>query len=252
MKKNLKRIITLILFVNVIGLSVYIVSENMNKSTLKVAYYLNGLPVYNSHAAYAYDVSSPEKAYAASRYVFIAKINGFNRTEYENIEIIEKGLFSSKRVSDPITIYNISVIQNIKGNLITRKEIELKQYGGINEDKKSYTFVENGHFLEEGSYYLFLTGTDVNGGIIEVTNPDRIIYLGKDIKLIKEIQSGKILTNNSLSKDEIDKYKKLHSYFNIKLANKLDNTDLKNSPILNNVSKYDICYNNSNCDNNSY
>ena len=250
MKKNYKKLIIFLLIINVSGIFILIFSNYINKNKNKPAYYLNGLPVYNANAIYAYDVSSPEKAYAASRYVFIAKINNIDRTEYENKQEIETGLFSKKTVTDPVTIYNISVIKNIKGNLITNEEIELKQFGGINEDNKSYTFVENGNFLEVDGYYLFLTGADTDGGLIEVTNPQRIIYLGSNLEKIKEIENGKILENSNLSKSEKNKYQKICEYFSVNVDDILEKDNKNDGPILTNISKYDICYQNNNCDTN--
>lgn len=144
----------------------------------------NGLPLNEVHAAFMYDTSTPEAAIGASDYVFVAKINKILRTEYKNPVTIEKSLISSETVNTPYTIYSIDVIQNIKGELITNESIEFMQYGGLNEDKKSYTFLEGGELLKEGEYYILMVDTwGKDGGIIEIADTNRIIYLGNEEKI---------------------------------------------------------------------
>lgn len=206
---------------------------------------LNGLPVYYSHAVYAFDTSTPEKAYGASKYVFIAKVNGILRTEYINPTEVEVGIGKTEIVYDPVTVYSISVIKNIKGNLITSESIELKQHGGISKDNKSYTFVENSSLLNTGEYYMFLTGAEENGGILEATNPERIISLGNDLNLINNVQSKKIVSKNIESKATKKVVEKIENY--IFVEEEIEPERPNNSariPVLDNISKYDVNYNN--------
>jgi hypothetical protein len=198
--------------------------------------YLNGKPVYFTHNTYAFDMSTPEKAYGVSKYVFIAKVEDVIRTEY-----VEDSY-------EPYTIYSASVIKNIKGNLITSEPIELKQGGGISKDGKSYILVEDTKFLNKGNYYLFmvLAGED---GSIHVTNPSGNVDLGSDLNLIKNVLNGTVTVSSNadekarIENQKIEIIKK--NVISIEKAEKPDFSmfiDQTKIPDINNVSKYDINY----------
>ena len=181
----------------------------------------NNLPLYTSSAMWMYDTSTPEKAIGISQYAFVAKVNKILRTEYKNPVKIENGLLATKIVTDPYTVYDINVIENIKGNLRTDSSIEFMQYGGINEDKKSYTLIQGGELLKEGQYYILLVEVFDKEGNIEVSDPNRIIQL----------ENNNDINTASLSNDIISKYKQ--AYKNEIIPEGYD-TNKKT------ISKYDI------------
>lgn len=182
--------------------------------------YYKEKPVSVSHISRQYDTSNPEIAVNNSDYIFIAKINSILRTEYRNHVEVEVGLGQTIIEKDPYTIYDITVIENLKGNLITDTSIEFVQYGGINEDGTSYSLLENSSLLNIGEYYLLMVGTLPATHEIEVSDNNRMISLGNDISNL----------NNNL----IDDYK------NIINNNRANTTELIDV----NMSKYDINYNN--------
>ena len=177
MKKNkiILSIIAVILFLTIAIIIKFNYNRSIEQSSTEM---YKGLPVNVSRATYMYDTSTPEQAVGISDYVFVAKINEISRTEYRNPTTVETGLFSSEIRTTPYTFYNIDVIKNIKGELITSESIEYMQYGGINEDGKSYTFIEGTELLEPGKYYIIMADTfGENGGEINVTEPNRRILL---------------------------------------------------------------------------
>ena len=119
MKKNILNlflIITTCLIIAVLGICIFKTTKNNTKPDD----YYNNLPVYYKDYLYMFDTSTKEKTIGASSYVFIAKINSF-KTTYQN--------------NEPVTTYDATVIENIKGNLV--ENIKITQQGGINKDKKS-------------------------------------------------------------------------------------------------------------------
>lgn len=182
-----------------------------------------GLPVNVSRATYMYDTSTPEQAVGISDYVFVAKINEISRTEYRNPTTVETGLFSSEIRTTPYTFYNIDVIKNIKGELITSESIEYMQYGGINEDGKSYTFIEGTELLEPGKYYIIMADTfGENGGEINVTEPNRRILL-EDVKNDEDVDNS----------EKVKRYEE--AYRNEVIPENFDNWERY-------TSKYDVNY----------
>lgn len=167
-----------------------------------------GLPVYTSLNSKIYDTSSIEDAIKYSDYAFIAKVNFLKTTQYK---------YDDKW---PYTIYDISVNKNISAQLITSKNIELIQYGGLNYDKKSYTFAKDEKYLNEGHYYFFTTQT---WGLTE----------GEGVIFEKAIDLGETLEQSEIEEYSIDELKENTSY---SINN--SSTEYKKT-----ISKYDVRYN---------
>ena len=145
--------------------------EEINEVTYSLEYNsadYKDLPRIESEVGYAYDTGSPEKAIGVADYVFIAKINGILRTEYR---------FNTK---EPYTVYSATVIENIKGEIIKDKNIEIFIHGGLNSDKKSYTIFGGIEFLNVGEYYILLPYT-ASDGRLGISNTTSIVELGKSI-----------------------------------------------------------------------
>ena len=150
---------------------------------------------------YMYDTSIPEQAVGISDYVFVAKVNGIARTDYIDTGSVELSLTGNKEIVAPYTVYNIDVVKNIKGELITSEPIEYMQYGGINEDGKGYTYIPGTDFLEVGKYYLLLVNTfRADGGILETSDKNRII-------LLDDVESDEDVENSELVKKYEEAYK---------------------------------------------
>ena len=162
------------------------------------------LPVEKIKGSMVYDMSTKEKSIGAVDNVFVAKINNIIKTVYDENDI-------------PSTIYEIEVIENIKGNLPSNKTIELTQKGGLNKDQKSYTFYENAYLLEEGQEYIILAFVPFNNGDLVIHNEHTYIKLD----------------NNSISKKNsiniVDQYKEAYK-----------NQIIPSSKVDNFKSKYEV------------
>ncbi len=138
-------------------------------------------PVSYTQTIQAFDTSTPAKAVGVCEYVFVAKIDKILRTEYKNEIEMETGLNQYTTVSDPYTIYQITVVQNIKGNMVTNEPIEYMQYGGLNKDGKSYNFFEGCSLFNVGEYYILISSPFEDNGINEGSLSDFVIPLGKEL-----------------------------------------------------------------------
>ncbi len=140
MKKNRLKIIIITSVISLTIILGVVLANSFSGNKLLKKFY-NGLPVEYSLASYMYDTATPEKAIGISDYVFVAKVNEIARTEYKYPVEAEISLNKKIKRTTPYTIYNISVIKNIKGELVTSKPIEFMQYGGLSEDGKSYSLI---------------------------------------------------------------------------------------------------------------
>ena len=150
---------------------------------------------------YSYNTSIPEHAVGISDYVFVAKVNGIARTDYIDTGTVELSTTGNKEIESPYTVYNIEVVKNIKGELITSEPIEYMQYGGVNEDGETYTFMEGTGLLETGKYYILLVNTfREDGGTLETSDQNRII-------LLDDVENDEDLENSELVKKYEEAYK---------------------------------------------
>ena len=157
------------------------------------------LPVEKIKGSMVYDMSTKEKSIGAVDNVFVAKINNIVKTVYDENDI-------------PSTIYEIEVIENIKGNLPSNKTIELTQKGGLNKDQKSYTFYENAYLLEEGQEYIILAFVPFNNGDLVIHNEHTYIKLDNNsiskknsINIIKQYKEA--YKNQIIPSSKVDNFK---------------------------------------------
>lgn len=227
MKKNKFKIIKVASITALaILLGVFFAKTDAGNKFLQQIY--NGKPVNYAMASYMYDTSTPEKAIGISDYVFIAKVNKIARTEYKNSIEVETGLNEKTVRTIPYTIYTISVIKNIKGELITSEPIEFMQYGGLSEDGKGYVLMEKSSLLKAGEYYIIMGNTfEKDGENVEVAEPTRIIPLGNDSDF-----SGKDSLNT------IVKYEQAYKNEIVPSISRGDSIDYKKG----HISKYDVNY----------
>lgn len=186
-----KRIVIVLLFIITITISYLLLSKNNQK--------LENLPVEKIKGIMVYDMSTKEKSIGAVDNVFVAKINNIVKTVYDENDI-------------PSTIYEIEVIENIKGNLPSNKTIELTQKGGLNKDQKSYTFYENAYLLEEGQEYIILAFVPFNNGDLVIHNEDTYIKLDNNsiskknsINIIEQYKEA--YKNQIIPSSKVDNFK---------------------------------------------
>lgn len=180
MKKNKKILRLVVLVVVILGIVALCLFFN-NKNKENIFGYYSDLPIKSiATLCPLYSTATPEQAIGVSDYAFVGKVNKVLRTEYLNPVEVEFMLFFKRTQTDPYTVYDVSVLENIKGNLDTSNSVEFMHYGGITENNKSYSFSSDMmKLLDEGEYYIFMPGVwGINdGGILETTDNNRIIKL---------------------------------------------------------------------------
>lgn len=208
-----KRTYIYILFIIILFVSIVIIYEVNNFLSSKQ------VPTLYSHATYAYDLSSPEMAVGAVDYVFVGKVNSINRIEYRDpieVETIADGS-KVKVISEPYTVYDISVISNIKGTL--KEKIELVQMGGFSRAEDAYLLLDGTELLEEGKYYIILAYAVSENGELQINS--KYTYVKLDVDNEEEINSNEVVLkyikayeNQKVPPNKKDNFK---SYFDINM-----------------------------------
>ncbi len=205
--KILKIVLKAIIIICIISIIILVINKLRTNKELELD---PNLPINYVYPFYAYTFATPEETVGIADYVFVAKVNSIKRIDYRNpvtTSII-------KTTYDPYTIYDITVIENIKGELIKTENIELEQKGGLEKDGKSYVFPEGMGLLNVGEYYIILALASDTDGTIGIDHHNMVVPLGnidneQEINLIKETS-----TLNSMESINNEKEKYSNSEYN--------------------------------------
>lgn len=108
---------------------------------------------------WAFDVDDKNKVAGFADYVFTAVVKKVVGTAYSDVKFYDGLNFES----DPVTLYEIRVLENIKGELITNRDIPLKKHDGVHYFGKRVSALEGDNLPDEGECYIFLCRTDEDG-----------------------------------------------------------------------------------------
>ncbi|MBQ7296316.1 MAG: hypothetical protein IJW86_09040 [Clostridia bacterium] len=108
---------------------------------------------------YVYDVSDIEKNAGFYDYVFVAEVNEVRGVRYSDVWLSERLWLHS----EPRTEYEITVKQNLKGNLKTDEPITLFKGEGVYLHHKMTNLYQGDMLPEEGHCYLFLAAANEQG-----------------------------------------------------------------------------------------
>lgn len=134
----------------------------------------NKLKVNSIMVSYAYDTDDLIETIGYVDYIFVAKTVQYIRTSYESTDEI------------PDTIYELKVIENIKGKLRTDSNIEISKGGGLAKNHKSIYVINNNNFLTEGETYVFFACAS-RSGELSIEGDKSNIHIGnKENYLIDE------------------------------------------------------------------
>ncbi|MDR0751826.1 MAG: hypothetical protein LBF12_04500 [Christensenellaceae bacterium] len=115
----------------------------------------DALPITYALPQYAINMADLRQVVGDADYVFVCKVSSYNTTEY-----------LSNLNNFPLTLYNIEIIENIKGELKQSEQIVLKKAGGISQDHKSFWIYQDDSLLKVNSYYIISVYTQPDGGIL--------------------------------------------------------------------------------------
>lgn len=196
--------------------------EKLETSITPISVDVESLPVEEIEMAYDFDVYDKEKLVGFVDYMFIGRVEEVTGTVYESVTYnAEKNIYCGI----PYTCYNVTVVENIKGELILNEVIPIRKLGGVSVDGESlYKYVPESMPKKDG-YYLFLGYADANGELY-VSDPNSAIELYlengtenastavysvgdsssqfEDLKLIKEYKNA--YKNQDLSERKGERY----------------------------------------------
>lgn len=111
---------------------------------------------------WVFDVNDKRKVAGASDYIFVAEVKKVVGTGYSDVKYYGGLNFDD----NPFTRYEIRVIANLKGEIITDRDIPLTKHDGVHFFGKRVSALEGDQLPDEGECYIFLCNADEDGELV--------------------------------------------------------------------------------------
>lgn len=144
--------ITLILVISVLALW----DKDKNLSEEEINEYLKekSLPLQTLRASYIVDMDNLKELVGLVDYVFVAEVLGIKEIVY------------GEREEDVKTVYNVRVLQNVKGEFEINNEVEIVKAGGVDKDEESIIYYEGDELPIVNERYIFFARVNKNGELL--------------------------------------------------------------------------------------
>ncbi|NCA68085.1 MAG: hypothetical protein EOM87_08490, partial [Clostridia bacterium] len=150
--------------------------------------------VYN-HASYAFDISDYRQLAVRYRYIFVGRVDSFEKYEYED-EHGNYDFISSK--------YYVTPLMNIQGNLEIGQKLLWEKEGGLTKSGLYYSMLSGDIIPEEGKLYVICTRAIDDGSVLFSSGANSAIELEKGIN--KDNLSDSEVVNRMISACESPNY----------------------------------------------
>lgn len=116
--------------------------------------YQQNIPISQIQASFMFNVYDPREVVGMADYVFIGYVNSKDGVEY---------IAPDTNAGWPLTIYSVTVVENIKGELTTTEPIQLYKDGGLAKDKSCICLYDGDTLPVNGGLYLFSAAAGTTG-----------------------------------------------------------------------------------------
>jgi hypothetical protein len=121
------------------------------------------------------DIDDPREVSGFVDFVFVGKVEKENGIKYEAVYNRET-VSGAKTTGNPYTGYDITVMENVKGDLKTNDTMLFWKSGGLSMDGKYITLQEEDFLPEAGQVYMFYANAWEDGTL-------RILGKGGNVQL---------------------------------------------------------------------
>lgn len=108
---------------------------------------------------WVFDIGDKEKVVGFHDYVFVGEVKNVVGTGYTDVDFSD-GL---RMFSQPYTQYEIRVLENLKGELVTDRDIPLTKHDGAYLFGKRVSMMEGDSLPDVGECYIFICSADEEG-----------------------------------------------------------------------------------------
>ena len=182
-------LIVLVVVVGIVGNNRHKCTREMNSGYVKTSYI---------EGSFAINYNDLNQVVGSADYVFVGTVESDEGTVYKDYVTMETENGGTKEVGTPYSNYMVTVIENIKGNLITEKPIPVQKSGGLSKDGTTIYLYEGDELPVVGGTYIFFAYAQQDGSL-----------------LISGPISNVDLNTKSIAAEGADSYKKLTDYHEI-------------------------------------
>ena len=108
---------------------------------------------------WAFDVSDKRKVVGFHDYIFVGEVKKVVGTGYTDVDFSD----GMRMFSQPYTRYEIRVLENLKGELVTDRDIPLTKHDGVYFFGKRVSMMEGDSLPDEGECYIFICTAGEDG-----------------------------------------------------------------------------------------
>lgn len=144
-------------------------TREMNSEIVKTSY---------MEGDFAINYNDLNQVVGSADYVFVGTVESDEGTVYKNYVTMETENGGTKEVGTPYSNYMVTVIENIKGNLITEKPVPVQKYGGLSEDGTTIYLYLGDELPMVDATYIFFAYAQQDGSLL-ISGPVSNIDLNK-------------------------------------------------------------------------
>lgn len=128
-------------------------------------YHGSRIPFTQVKHSYVIDITNPRELAGFADYVFVGRVEKQNEVVYEDVfdRETEGGLVT---VGTPHTGFDVTILENEKGNLVLDQTISLWKEGGLSIDGKVRIVAEEDTWPEAGDVYMFYASVRKDGNLL--------------------------------------------------------------------------------------
>lgn len=130
------------------------IAKIIGTDELKTEYYMSSFVI---------DTDDLSSVTTYAKYIFVGTIDDYVKTEY-----------NSEDENEVYTYYSVKVLENIKGELVQNKNVEVKKAGGITKDEKSFLMCKDDILPAVGNTYIFAAVMFEKDGSIYCYGPNTV------------------------------------------------------------------------------
>lgn len=143
--------------------------------------------IENAHASYGIDVGNYSELISFADYCFVGRVDDIEGVQTDSAWQKEAGMSGFA-----FTIYNVTVMKNIKNKIEEGTKIRILKRGGLLSDLKSFEVIEDDNIPEVNHYYIFTPSVQQDGTTLVVYGENSTVETNKELndKAFREFETA--------------------------------------------------------------
>lgn len=141
---------------------------------------LSTLPTSVRHSSSVIDREDRGQFVALADYVVVGRVDSYDGVTYTDVQEVETA-DGMRVVGDPYSHYTITVLENLKGDLVLGEPIPIQKSGGVDMSGRAVLVDEGDVFPQVGKVYVFLMLAQPDGETLLVSGMNSNVAIEADV-----------------------------------------------------------------------